>query len=105
MFVFDEDGWFYFCDRLGETYRWKGENVSTVEVENIISSRLDAAEVIVYGVEVPGEEGKAGMATIIKETIDIDKLSADVKETLPSYARPLFIRLTNEIDHTGNSLE
>jgi acyl-CoA synthetase (AMP-forming)/AMP-acid ligase II len=52
--VCDKFGYMYFCDRLGDTYRWRGENVATVEVENVISSFLNAAEVVVYGVEIPG---------------------------------------------------
>lgn len=51
----DEFGWVYFCDRLGDTFRWRGENVSTTEVENIISAKLNFLEVVVYGVEIPGQ--------------------------------------------------
>ena len=97
----DEEGWFYFCDRLGDTYRWKGENVSTVEIEDIISSKLDSAEVIVFGVEIPGQEGRAGMAAIINENLDIEKLTIDIKQSIPAYARPIFIRVAKEVEHTG----
>ena len=97
----DEEGWFYFCDRLGDTYRWRGENVSTVEIEDIISSKLDSAEVIVFGVEIPGQEGRAGMAAIIKENLDIEKLTIDIKQSIPAYARPIFIRVAKEVEHTG----
>jgi solute carrier family 27 fatty acid transporter 1/4 len=99
--MYNKYGWLYFCDRLGDTYRWRGENVSTVEIEDIISSKLDSAEVVVYGVEIPGQEGKAGMAAIIKNNLDIDKLSIDIKQSIPSYARPIFIRVSNDIEHTG----
>ncbi len=98
----DEYGWIYFCDRLGETYRWKGENVSTVEVENIISEKLKSTEVIVYGVEVPDHEGKAGMATIVDDKLDIRKFYDNLKNDLTTYARPLFIRLAKNVEHTGN---
>ena len=58
----DEEGWVYFCDRSGDTFRWKGENVSTAEVETRIATVL---KLMVYGVEVPGNEGRAGMAAIV----------------------------------------
>ena len=99
--MYDEDGWFYFCDRLGDTYRWRGENVSTVEIEDIISAKLESAEVIIFGVEIPGQEGRAGMAVILKENINLQKLTDDIKQTIPSYARPVFIRISNEVEHTG----
>ncbi|RNA44931.1 long-chain fatty acid transport 4 [Brachionus plicatilis] len=101
--VMDRFGYLYFCDRLGDTYRWRGENVSTVEVENQISRFLNSKEVVVYGVEIPGQEGRAGMVSIADSpnSIDLQGLSKKVKEELPSYARPLFIRFTAELDHTG----
>lgn len=98
----DNDGFVYFCDRVGDTFRWRGENVSTVEVENIISSRLDFKEVVVYGVEINGQEGKAGMATIVSTQVDVDKLANELIKDLPAYARPLFLRLTENVDHTGS---
>jgi solute carrier family 27 fatty acid transporter 1/4 len=100
--MYDEYGWFYFCDRLGDTYRWRGENVSTVEIEDIISSKLESAEVVVYGVEIPGQEGRAGMAAIIKDKINIEKLTNDIKNCLPTYARPVFLRIANDVEHTGS---
>ncbi len=99
--IVDSWGYMYFCDRLGDTFRWRGENVATVEVENTISSHLKSSEVSVYGVEVPGQEGKAGMAAIMKEDLDIDLLCEHLKANLPAYARPLFIRLSKEFDYTG----
>jgi acyl-CoA synthetase (AMP-forming)/AMP-acid ligase II len=97
----DSYGYIYFCDRLGDTFRWRGENVSTIEVENIISKNLDAAEVCVYGVELPGQEGRCGMAAIVKDEINMPQLTEKIIAELPSYARPLFIRLVAEIEHTG----
>ena len=98
--MMDYYGYIYFVDRLGDTFRWKGENVSTIEVENIISTFINSKEVVVYGVEVPGQEGRAGMATLITDSIDIKRLSEYVKANLPSYAKPLFIRI-GEVEHTG----
>ena len=101
MLVSDWYGYVYFVDRLGDTFRWRGENVSTVEVENAISIRVNSKEVTVYGVNVPGEEGKAGMATLASTNIDIKQLGEHIKADLPSYAKPLFIRLVTEFEHTG----
>ena len=75
--------------------------MSTVEVENLISSKLESKEVAVYGVEIPGQEGKAGMATLTSSNVDIKQLGEEIKNALPSYAKPLFIRLAAEFDHTG----
>ena len=94
----DKDGWIYFIDRLGDTYRWRGENVSTVEVENIISARVNSLEVIVYGVEVKGQEGRAGMATLMSLDVDIKKLGEHIKQDLPAYAKPLFLRLNDQVN-------
>ena len=109
--VCDAYGYMQFCDRIGDTYRWKGENIATVEVENVISKNVDSAECAVYGVEIPGQEGKAGMAAIkintsngyIKNGIDIDlkTLSTKLKTELPAYANPIFIRLVEDLEHTG----
>ena len=103
ILVMDWLGYTYFVDRTGDTFRWRGENVSTVEVENAISSRIGSQEVIVYGVEIPGEEGRAGMATLSCLNLDVAQLCEWVKTDLPSYAKPLFIRLAAELDHTGLS--
>jgi solute carrier family 27 fatty acid transporter 1/4 len=101
LLVRDWLGYTYFVDRLGDTFRWRGENVSTFEVENIISARLSSKEVIVYGVEVPGQEGRAGMATICDLNVNMVELGENIKKDLTSYAKPLFIRLEAEVEHTG----
>jgi solute carrier family 27 fatty acid transporter 1/4 len=99
----DSLGYMYFCDRLGDTYRWRGENVSTIEVENVISRNLDSREVVVYGVEVPGQEGKAGMAAVNcqPKEVDLSVLGTKLKTDLPNYAKPIFIRFVQDVDHTG----
>ncbi|XP_051992961.1 long-chain fatty acid transport protein 1b [Xyrauchen texanus] len=103
LMVMDEFGYVYFRDRSGDTFRWRGENVSTTEVEGILSSLLNQTDVAVYGVSVPGVEGKAGMAAIADMTnnFDCEKFVRDVQSTLPSYARPVFLRLSPEVDKTG----
>ena len=103
LMMTDALGYIYFCDRLGDTFRWRGENVSTVEVENTLSQNLNSTEVVVYGVEVPGQEGKAGMATLNcrLDSVNLVDLGTKIKNNLPSYARPVFIRFKNDLDYTG----
>lgn len=103
ILVSDEFGYLYFKDRTGDTFRWKGENVSTSEIEAVISNFVNYRDCIVYGVEIHGAEGKAGMAAIYdaEGTLDMNKLTVDVKEQLPVYARPQFIRILTKIDLTG----
>ena len=99
----DEEGYLYFCDRTGDTFRWKGENVSTMEVEGVIQQILDHRDVTVYGVEVAGMEGRAGMAAIVgaEDTVDLAKLLQQLSFSLPAYAVPLFIRLSSAATTTG----
>ena len=99
----DEEGFLYFLDRMGDTFRWKGENVSTTEVESIITNLLQLRDVVVYGVEVPGTEGRAGMAAIegTKDSVDLSKLAQQLFQALPAYAVPLFVRLVPSAELTG----
>ena len=100
----DEEGFLYFCDRTGDTFRWKGENVSTAEVEDKISTLLKLRDVVVYGVEVPRNEGKAGMAAITSSLSAEEvtgSLAADLFKVLPGYAVPRFVRLVSSVELTG----
>ncbi len=98
----DELGFFFFVDRVGDTFRWKGENVSTTEVSNVLSSCQGVMEAVVYGVAVPGTEGRAGMAAlVIDQRFDLAALHQHLIEHLPAYARPLFLRLRGELDRTA----
>lgn len=98
----DAEGYFYFVDRVGDTFRWKSENVSTSEVQERLSEVTGVKEANVYGVEVPGADGRAGMAAIVAgEGFDMTALAAHVKASLPPYARPVFVRLQPEIETTG----
>jgi solute carrier family 27 fatty acid transporter 1/4 len=99
----DEMGYFYFKDRTGDTFRWKGENCSTAEVEAVVSNVADLKDSVAFGVEVPGNEGRAGMSAIAdpEGTLDLDALTAGINKSLPSYARPLFIRILHQVELTG----
>jgi fatty-acyl-CoA synthase len=98
----DAAGFYFFVDRLGDTFRWKGENVSTTEVANVVRSCPGVTDAIVYGVKVPQNEGRAGMAAITTtDGFAFDALAAHLKHHLPAYARPLFVRLCETLDTTG----
>ena len=98
----DGAGFFYFVDRIGDTFRWKGENVSTSEVAEIISAFAGVVDAIVYGVAVPASEGRAGMAAIVCSTaFDVDAFEVHLAERLPDYARPVFLRVLSEIEVTS----
>jgi fatty-acyl-CoA synthase len=98
----DERGYFYFVDRVGDTFRWKGENVSTMEVAETIAACPGVVEAVVYGVTIPGTEGRAGMAAVvIADALDLAALRAHLIKRLPDYARPLFLRIRSEMDVTA----
>jgi fatty-acyl-CoA synthase len=98
----DAEGYYYFIDRIGDTYRWKSENVSTNEVAEAFGAFDAVQQVNVYGVEVPHNDGRAGMAAIVAAPgIDLAALSAHVKTNLPTYAIPLFLRFQKEPEVTG----
>ncbi|MBP8232762.1 long-chain-acyl-CoA synthetase [Rhizorhabdus sp.] len=100
---FDEDDYFFFVDRVGDTYRWKSENVSTAEVETVLSGFPGPSIVNVYGVAVPGTEGRAGMVALTYpegEAFEPEAFYAFAAERLASYAMPLFVRLSATADMT-----
>jgi fatty-acyl-CoA synthase len=93
----DERGYFYFVDRIGDTFRWKGENVSTSEVSEAICAFPGVKQAIVYGVAIPGTDGRAGMAALVTDGgLDLAAFRTHLIDRLPPYARPLFLRLRNE---------
>jgi fatty-acyl-CoA synthase len=98
----DRAGFFYFVDRVGDTFRWKGENVSTSEVADALVGCAGVVEAIVYGVTVPRAEGRAGMAALVCDSsFDIGHFEQHIAERLPEYARPVFLRVLNSIDMTA----
>ena len=98
----DERGFYYFVDRVGETYRWKGENVSTAEVLTARTASRGVRDGVVYGVAVPGADGRAGTAALLVDAkFDLAAFHADVALRLPAYARPVFLRLLQTIESTG----
>jgi fatty-acyl-CoA synthase len=97
----DDQGFFYFIDRVGDTFRWKGENVSTTEVAALITASPGVTEAAVYGVAVPGSDGRAGMAALVVDPqFDLQAFRRHL-EALPVYARPLFLRILPAIELTG----
>jgi fatty-acyl-CoA synthase len=97
----DRKGYFYFVDRVGDTFRWKGENVSTTEVAEAITEFPGVVEAVVYGVQIPRTEGRAGMAALVANSnFDLTKFTAFLRARLPEYARPIFVRMAPEIDAT-----
>jgi fatty-acyl-CoA synthase len=99
----DDEGYFYFVDRIGDTYRWKSENVSTQEVAESLAAFPGLQVANVYGVRVPRTEGRAGMAALVFRNpgeFDAASFYSYTEERLPPYALPLFVRLTPEPDMT-----
>jgi fatty-acyl-CoA synthase len=98
----DKNGYFYFIDRIGDTYRWKGENVATSQVSEAISAFPGIHDANIYGVSIPGTEGRAGMAALVVDgELDMTAFRAYLLKQLPDYARPLFVRIRSERDVTG----
>jgi fatty-acyl-CoA synthase len=97
----DKQGYFYFIDRIGETFRWKGENVSTTEVSAVIMTFPHVVDASVYGVSIPGTDGRAGMAAVVvDESFDLTELATYLESRLPRYAHPVFIRICHKIETT-----
>ena len=98
----DQHGYFYFVDRIGDTFRWKSENVATSEVAEALSVVPGVREANVYGVAIPGMDGRAGMAAlVVHPAFDIATLAEALAGNLPAYARPVFVRLQPQMEITG----
>ncbi|MEZ0123739.1 MAG: long-chain-acyl-CoA synthetase [Candidatus Reddybacter sp.] len=96
---------YQFVDRVGDTFRWKGENVSTNEVGEIINSYPKVQLCNVYGVTLPGTDGRAGMAALVLKDgvkkLDLAGISRHIREQLPTYAQPVFLRVLPNMETTG----
>jgi len=98
----DGHGYFYFVDRLGDTFRWKGENVSTSEVAAALCAFPGVKDACVYGVAVPGADGRAGMAALVADgELDLSALRRHLSAALPRYALPIFLRMCSAVEVTG----
>ncbi len=100
----DALGYFYFIDRIGDTFRWKGQNVSTGEVSAVLTSFPSVEDANVYGVTIPHVDGRAGMAALSLSDpakFNLANLRQHLVENLPDYARPLFLRIQDHMDLTG----
>jgi acyl-CoA synthetase (AMP-forming)/AMP-acid ligase II len=102
LMTLHEDGWVSFADRVGDTFRWKGENVSTSEVAQVVNRAGGVLESSVFGVSIPGTEGKAGMAClVVSPGFDLEAFARHVESELPSYSRPLFVRVLGQMRITS----
>jgi len=104
----DAEGRWYFNDRIGDTFRWKSENVSTSEVSEALGHHPHIHEANVYGVELPNHDGRAGCAAVVFSTEDLsssllDSVASHAARTLPKFAVPLFLRVTRQTQATGNN--
>merc|ERR1712072_580474 len=101
----DEKNWVYFVDRIGDTFRWKGENVSTAEVATELSKFDGVDEVNVYGVQIPNnEDGRAGMSAMLMPDVSDANLAdfhKHASDNLPSYSVPVFLRILPAMQITG----
>lgn len=106
----DTEGRWYFIDRIGDTFRWKAENVSTAEVADTLGKHADIEEANVYGVQVPNHDGRAGCAAVILKTgtkepsaSTLKSLAEHAQKNLPTFAVPLWLRFTKEMHTTGTN--
>jgi fatty-acyl-CoA synthase len=98
----DKNGYVYFVDRIGDSFRWKGENVSTAEVSDVISAYPGVIDATVYGVVIPHADGKAGMVALVTDhNFDLARFCQFLIARLPHYARPLFVRITDSLETTA----
>jgi len=99
--MLDEGGFFHFVDRIGDTFRWKGENVAASEVTEAVLDCPGVVEATTYGVEVRGADGRAGMtAIVVDEQFDLKRFKKHLLQRLPAYACPVFVRICTSLETT-----
>jgi fatty-acyl-CoA synthase len=99
--MLDQSGYFHFVDRVGDTFRWKGENVATSEVNEAIAACPGVVDAATYGVEIPGADGRAGMAAVVvNDGFDLTEFEGHLARRLPAYALPVFVRICASLDTT-----
>jgi fatty-acyl-CoA synthase len=97
----DAGGYFHFVDRVGDTFRWKGENVATSEVNQAVVDCPGVADATTYGVNIPGADGRAGMVAVVAgDGFDLVKFQSHLARRLPAYACPVFVRLCATLELT-----
>ena len=104
LVVLQKHGHIQFGDRIGDTFRWQGENVATTEVESVIMKWPEIEDAVVYGVTVPGRDGRCGMLYLTQKEagkLDLNGLATHMRENLPAYAVPRFIRIGQKVEVTG----
>jgi len=99
----DNEGFLYFVDRIGDTYRWKGQNVATTEISKVIGKFKGIGEANCYGVPVPGHDGKCGMVAILRseEELNFKDLYSYSINNLTNYQVPCFLRIQTQFNNTG----
>jgi acyl-CoA synthetase (AMP-forming)/AMP-acid ligase II len=100
----DRASYYYFVDRIGDTFRWKGENVATAEVAELLNGAPGVSETAVYGARIPNTDGRAGMALVVLQpgaSFEPAAYYAFAEHALPPYARPAFVRVASGMDVTG----
>jgi fatty-acyl-CoA synthase len=99
--MLDDSGYFHFVDRVGDTFRWKGENVATSEVTQAVVDCPGVVDATTYGVEIPGADGRAGMvAVVVDDGFDLGALQHHLSNRLPAYACPVAVRICAALDTT-----
>jgi fatty-acyl-CoA synthase len=97
----DDSNFYYFIDRIGDTFRWKGENIATSEVAAAITAFPGIVDANVYGVAIPGADGRAGMAEVVCcAPINFPEFRDHLAQRLPRYAHPVLLRIRKQIDLT-----
>lgn len=101
LMVLDTSGYFHFVDRIGDTFRWKGENVAASEVNQAVADCPGVVDAATYGVKIPGADGRAGMAAIVvDDRFSLGELQSCLARRLPAYACPVFVRICPALDIT-----